>query len=117
MPSSQPDQRYRDILANIDAAVSYIDGLVEEDFLANQLVQDASKRCLQRISEAASKLGALAEVDAPDVPWGQIRSIGNFLRHEYDHVDQPRIFEIIRNDLPALRKAVQAVLDGKARRE
>ena len=43
---------------------------------------------MERISEAAKKLGQLAEELCPTVPWASVRFLGNFLRHEYDRVDQ-----------------------------
>jgi uncharacterized protein with HEPN domain len=43
--------------------------------------------CFLEISEAAIKLGALAELHEPDIPWSAIRGFGNHLRHTYDEMD------------------------------
>ncbi len=51
-------------------------------FEENRLVYDAVERCLERISEAAAKLGDMAVHLMPDQPWQKIRSFGNILRHE-----------------------------------
>jgi predicted nucleotidyltransferase len=43
----------------------------------NRLVYDAVECCLERISEAAAKLGELAPVLMPGLPWRDIRALGN----------------------------------------
>jgi uncharacterized protein with HEPN domain len=43
--------------------------------------------CFLEISEAAVKLGALADLHEPDIPWKAIRGFGNHLRHGYGEMD------------------------------
>ena len=57
---------------------------------------NAVERCLERISEAARKLGDAAEELCPAIPWPQLRAIGNFLRHEYDRIDTTAPFFVTR---------------------
>ncbi len=66
---------------------------------------DAVERCLERISEAATKLDTAAEQLAPSIPWPQIRGLGNRLRHGYDDVNPVRIAQIVAKDLQPLRTA------------
>ena len=70
----------------------------------------AVERRLQRISEAAAKLGDLAPVLIPGQPSQRIRSFGNVLRHEYDHIRADRLFDIVKNDLPGLCGAAEQAL-------
>jgi uncharacterized protein with HEPN domain len=72
--------------------------------------RDAVERCLERISEASTKLGTEAERLAPGPPWQAVRSFGNVLRHAYDQIDPARIWEIVKRDLPLLESAVIAAL-------
>jgi uncharacterized protein with HEPN domain len=72
LPSSDPIRRFRDIIDNIDAIVVSIEGLSKEQFFADRDKYDAAERRLSRISEAATKLGLLAEQLAPDQPWANI---------------------------------------------
>ena len=87
MPTSDPRRRLLDIVENVRAVQSYTSGMDESDLAKDPLRRDAVERCLERISEAATKLGELAEAEMPDQPWGQIRALGNRLRHEYDRLD------------------------------
>jgi uncharacterized protein with HEPN domain len=78
-------------------------------FTEDLKTSNAAERCLERISEAAKKLGAVAEELCPAIPWPQVRAIGNFLRHEYDRIDAGRVWLTIEDDLPPLRAAVDAL--------
>ena len=40
------------------------------------MAYDAIRMCFLEISEAAIKLGALAELHEPDIPWSAIRAFG-----------------------------------------
>jgi len=74
------------------------------------MLYDAVERCLERISEAASKLGDSAATLVPDQPWQDVRSLGNRLRHEYDNILKDRLWEIVRDDLPSLCAACEGTL-------
>jgi uncharacterized protein with HEPN domain len=79
-------------------------------FANDQKTYDAVERCLERISEAAAKLGDLATDLMPDQPWPKIRALGNRLRHEYDSIREDRLWDIIQIDLPPLCAACHAAL-------
>ena len=111
MPSRDPIQRFEDILANIIRIEEHTVGIDDETaFKGNPLVDDAVERCLERISEAAKKLGADAEKLCPEIPWPNIRALGNVLRHEYDIVEVFRVWYIVQDNLPPLRMAVEEAL-------
>lgn len=111
MPSSKVPRRLMDIIDNAQAILRYTQKMDAGAFAENQLVRDAVERCLERICEASSKLGDMAAFLMPDQPWQKIRSLGNFLRHEYDAVDEDRLFAIVRDDLPALLAAARTALE------
>jgi uncharacterized protein with HEPN domain len=73
--------------------------------------RNATERCMERISEAAKKLGEVAEQLCPTIPWPSMRALGNFLRHEYDRVDPRRVWLMIEDDLGPLKAASRQALD------
>jgi uncharacterized protein with HEPN domain len=77
-------------------------------FTEDLKTSNAAERCLERISEAAKKLGGVAEELCPAIPWPQLRAIGNLLRHEY-RIDAVRVWLTIEDDLAPLKAAVEAV--------
>ncbi|MGA3041463.1 MAG: HepT-like ribonuclease domain-containing protein [Bryobacteraceae bacterium] len=110
MPSSDPIQRFTDILENIIRIEEFTAGMDAGAFVGDPKTYDAVERCLERISEAASKLGPQAEKLCPGIPWSQIRAVGNRLRHEYDRISGPRIWLMVERDLAPLKGAVRTVL-------
>ena len=71
---------------------------------------DAVERCLERIGEAATRLGDEASTLVPGQPWRQIRALGNRLRHEYDAIREDRLWDIVQHDLPGLCAACEQAL-------
>ncbi len=110
MPSSDPVQRFQDILANVERIERYTAGMNAEVFCEGGMVPDAVERCFERICEAAKKLGSLAEELCPGIRWSGIRGLGNFLRHEYDGIDLELLWVMVQRDLPPLKTAVESAL-------
>jgi uncharacterized protein with HEPN domain len=110
LPSERPAQRLADIVENADAVQTYVAGMDLAGFERDRKTIDAVERCLERISEAAAKLGDVAAALAPDQPWQRIRALGNRLRHEYDDVPAYRLWDIAQADLPMLKAACMDAL-------
>jgi uncharacterized protein with HEPN domain len=110
LPSEKPIVRLEDILENIDRIGRYTKAHDFQSFAQDQQCRDAVERCLLRISEAARKLQDTAERIAPDQPWSSIRALGNVIRHEYDSVSPVAIWQIVKEDLPALARAIKAAI-------
>jgi uncharacterized protein with HEPN domain len=100
----------QDIVDNAGLIQSYVQGMQREAFESDRRTRDAVECCLERISEAATKLGPQAEELAPGPPWQAIRAFGNALRHTYDQIDPDRIWEIVTRDLTDLVIAAEAAL-------
>ena len=65
MPSKDPVQRFEDILENITLIEEFTTGMNQADFTQDLKTHNAVERCLERISEAAKKLGDVAETLCP----------------------------------------------------
>ena len=86
MPSKRPGQRFRDIVENIDLIVQLTAGMSFDQYLADARTRLAVERCLSIIAEAARKSGTEAETTCPEIPWIDIRALGDRLRHEYPSI-------------------------------
>jgi uncharacterized protein with HEPN domain len=84
--------------------------MTASQFIADDKTVDAVERCPSRISEAASKLGEDAEALAPGEEWGKIRGLGNLLRHEYDVIERPVLWDIVVHNLLPLRAACERAI-------
>lgn len=105
MPSSKPAERLHDIIENGERIARHTAGMSFDTYVADEKTVDAVERCLQRISEAAQKLGSYLDDLYPDAPWKATRGIGNILRHKYDELTDDLIWSAIGTHLPALRRA------------
>ncbi|HEV2748455.1 MAG TPA: HepT-like ribonuclease domain-containing protein [Allosphingosinicella sp.] len=105
------------IIENSDRIASYLAGLGLEEFAGDSKTRDAVERCIERITEAAIRLGPdrLAAI-APEVPLRQVRGLGNILRREYDRVNPELIWDTVKNEVPALRQACDAALRARGER-
>ena len=105
-----------DIIENAERIEGYLAGMDRLTFERDGRTRDAVERCLQRICEAAHRLGTRAEELMPDQPWGDVRGMGNRLRHAYDRVDLDIVWNTARIRVPALateaRRAL-AELEGR----
>ncbi len=110
MPSKDPLLRFEDILENILLIEAFTAGMDQMAFVDDPKTTNATERCLERISEAAKKLGDIAEQLCPEIAWAKLRAVGNLLRHEYDRVDIGRVWLMLQGDLPPLKAAVQAAI-------
>jgi uncharacterized protein with HEPN domain len=111
-----PAASLADILENLERIQGYVTGLDRETFGGDTLRRDAVERCLERICEAAFRLGEQAAELAPSQPWGDIRGLGNRLRHAYDRIDLDILWNTVRDRLPSLKAdAEQALMALKAK--
>ena len=79
-------------------------------FRRDELVHDAVERCLEIISEASRRLPEEMKARHPGIPWRNVAGLGNVFRHEYDAVSTPLVWEIVREHLPPLKRAVAAMI-------
>jgi uncharacterized protein with HEPN domain len=91
-----------DIIENVERIEVYLDGLDYQAFERDGRTRDAVERCLERVCEAAHRLGEQAVTLMPEQPWSDIRGMGNRLRHAYDRIDLNVVWNTVRHRLPGL---------------
>lgn len=75
------------------------------EILADPILLRATERCFMIISEASRHVPEEMRLAEPKIPWADIRGIGNFVRHEYDALDQPVLAAILEKELDPLDTA------------
>ena len=109
--------RLRDILSASDEAEDYLDGADFGSYASSPMRQRAVERCIEIISEAARYIPSEMTSRHADVPWGEIRAIGNHLRHAYQRVDDLVLWRVASRELPVLRAVIVALLADLDREE
>ena len=98
--------------AAIDA-LSFVDGLSKEDFLADKRTQQAVIMSLIIIGEAATKImdGYTAFTQAhSEVPWRSMRNMQNRMAHGHYEINLDIVWDTVQEWLPELLKQLSSVL-------
>ena len=70
----------------------------------------AVERNLEIISEASRRILEELKAQHPYVDWRGIATIGNILRHMYEHVNSKTLREIVEYDLPSLAVVIDDLI-------
>lgn len=100
----------RHMLERIDR-IEAATGRKREAFFSSRLVQDATLRNLQTLTESSQRLSVDAKAAEPSIPWRQLGAMRNILVHDYlGGIDPETVWEAIERDLPVLREALERLL-------
>jgi uncharacterized protein with HEPN domain len=83
-----------------------------EMFLSTSIVQDATLRNLQTLAESTQRLSADLKSRYPNVDWRALSGFRNVLVHDYLGIDLDYVYQSIQDQIPALKSAVQALLEN-----
>lgn len=97
------------ILESIEAVEEYARNLSEKEFLASREKQDAIIRRVEIIGEAVKNLEDEIRQTNLNIPWQDISDMRNKLIHEYFGVDLELVWEVVRKDLPLLKKELKKI--------
>jgi uncharacterized protein with HEPN domain len=100
-----------DIVLAAQKALRYTDTLSAEQFLADELTQDAVLRHVTIIGEAANRISGSTRA-AIDLPWKRIVGQRQVVVHDYGRIDMALIWATVRNDLPPLVAAIEQHLSA-----
>jgi len=106
-----PRERLLDILEAIARIERYV-ALGKVRFLEDELIQVWIVHHLERIGEAAARLGREFHEAHPQVPWREMVAMRNLLVHEYFSVDLEEVWETAVRDLPLLKAQIQTLLES-----
>ncbi len=97
-------------LEHIYSAILKIESIAEssrEKFLSDFTLHDAAIRNFEIIGEATKQLTEETKEKQPQIPWREVARFRDILIHHYFGVDLEEVWQIIQNELPALKEAVE----------
>ena len=83
----------------------------QEAFLEDHKTQDAVLRNLHTLAESAQRISSNLKAKHSQVDWRTLSAFRNVVVHDYLGISLDRIWDIIQNDLRALKKSITAILE------
>lgn len=108
--SKSPQLRLFHIRDEIDGVTAAVRGVSFDEYRQSFMLRRAAERAVQIISEAARSLPPELTAQHPGAPWTAIVGIGNVLRHEYQHIDDRRMWDILTVHLLELRPVILSMI-------
>lgn len=90
--------------------VGEIAGRGKAAFLADRTAQDAALFNLIVMGEAAKRLDEAYRAAHPQIPWRGFAGLRDVLIHRYESIDLERVWVVLSEDLPELRRSIEAFL-------
>lgn len=103
-----------DCLAEISLLRELAVRLTLSEFRIDPIARRAAAYAIQTISEAVRQIPDEWLADFPTEPWGQIKRIGDRIRHEYFRIDDAILWQVVTADAPALETVLRAMLKRHA---
>ncbi|GAB4517881.1 MAG: DUF86 domain-containing protein [Anaerolineae bacterium] len=82
----------------------------EGAFMADDRTQEAVIRCFEVIGEAVKRLEPTLTAQHTMVSWRGFAGFRDVLIHQYDDIEIAKVWETVRDDLPTLKVAIEAIL-------
>ena len=94
------------ILDSINAIEVFSEKLTKKELSANRLKQSAIVREIEIIGEAVKNISETLKKNHKEIPWREITGTRDKMIHHYFGVDLNIVWDIIKINLPVLRKKI-----------
>ncbi len=106
-----------DIKECIEKIEEYMDNINKEQFFIETKVQDAILRRIEIIGEASKNIPAEFRETHPHVPWSKMARTRDRMIHAYFGINLERVWVIVKDDLPDLKKKIKIILEDMEKPE
>jgi len=96
-----------DIFVSIKQIQEYTDGIEEDEFYTNQLIQDGVARRFAIIGEAVKHVPEHYREKHSETEWKNIAGMRDILVHEYFQVNLKRVWKTIQEDIPKFKEQIE----------
>ena len=99
-----------DILTAARKVVRVTHGMTQDDFAANDVVQDSVIRQIEIMGEAARKISGTFQREHSSIPWHELRGMRNRLIHDYKKIDLDEVWKTLQTDIPELIRLITPLI-------
>ncbi len=116
MPSPESPQReWRFRLENVigfcEDVLKITEGIGEAEFFSDITINRSALHTIALIGEAARHIPDEVRDAHPEIPWVSIIGTRNLIIHDYLGIDDDRVWEIVRKNIPELLPKLHALLE------
>lgn len=108
------DLLLNDICQAIDRIEQYIENLSFDAFSNDRKSVDAVVRNLEIIGEVANRLPDEFKEKYSEIEWHKVVGLRHRIVHEYFGIDLEIIWQILRKDLPGLKKKIMQIISNES---
>jgi uncharacterized protein with HEPN domain len=111
MPLDEQDLKYLwDMLEAARDAASFASGVEFRDYLNDRMRRFAIERTVEIIGEAARRVSQSGRDQVPGITWGAVVATRHILAHEYDNVDDEKIWRVASIYAPEMIEVLTPIL-------
>jgi uncharacterized protein with HEPN domain len=103
----------RHIIDSIERLNGYLEGVDQEGFLGNDLLQAGVIREMEIIGEAAKQVDEDFRNAHAEIPWKKMAGMRDKLIHDYLGVDIAAVWDTVEKDLPDLKRRLNVIVVKK----
>ena len=98
-----------DAIQDINESINIIS---KEEFLRNKDIREANIRRIEVIGEAVKNISKEFRDKHKEIEWSKIAGARDKIIHKYFEIDFDIVWEIIKNDLPKLKRDIEKILNS-----
>ena len=99
-----------DILIAARKALKFVEGIDQNKFEDNEIIQNAVIRPREIIGEASARVSKDFRKAHAEIPWQEMVGLRNRLVHEYFRIDFGAVWYTIHKDLPKLIEIIEPLV-------
>ncbi|MDR2937594.1 MAG: DUF86 domain-containing protein [Prevotellaceae bacterium] len=101
--------RLEHILDSIERAFEFTNSIDFDEYKNNVMCRYAVVKCVEIIGEASYKLTHEFREQHSNVAWKKIIAMRHILVHGYYHAEDSEVWNVVKNDLPILKKQITEI--------
>ena len=106
--------RLEKIIEHIEEIQNDMKNVSLDDFKKKSLLARGTCFSIEQISENLNSVSPILEDSYPEIDWEEIIGTRVVIAHHYHKIDYEKIYKIVFNDLPTLKKQIIHIIEDRS---